>query len=198
MLISFQTASVSSDEHPLIKSSVFHYEFEFIHPFADGNGRIGRLWQTLILGEWLPVFHYLPVENMVRRHQTEYYKAINASSAKADSAPFIEFMLTMIRDAVEKFTNETGQVAGQETGQGDERVKALLSVLKQPMSAKDIMAALDLKGRDNFLRLYLNPAFELNLVERTILDKPRSRLQKYKPTPKAAKLAAQSEKTKRG
>ena len=85
--------------HPLIASCVFHYEFEFIHPFSDGNGRMGRLWQTLILREWKPLFKYLPIESMVFVNQADYYKAISQSTVKTDSAPFIEFMLTMILEA---------------------------------------------------------------------------------------------------
>ncbi len=91
----------STDQHPLITSSVFHYEFEFIQPFADGNGRAGRLWQTLILSQWNPLLGQLPVESMVHEHQNEYYQAINTSTQQTDSAPFIEFMLTMILDTVE-------------------------------------------------------------------------------------------------
>jgi Fic family protein len=89
-----------SKDHPLITSSIFHYEFEFIHPFADGNGRMGRLWQTLILASWNPLLAYIPVETLVYRHQAEYYAALNQSGAKADSSPFIDFMLRMIRDAI--------------------------------------------------------------------------------------------------
>jgi len=92
----------SSKEHPLIASSVFHYEFEFIHPFADGNGRMGRLWQTLLLSRWQPAFAWLPVESLVHRQQAAYYRAINASTAAADCAPFIRFMLGCIHDAVTK------------------------------------------------------------------------------------------------
>lgn len=85
-----------SKDHLLVRSCVFHYEFEFIHPFTDGNGRIGRLWQSLLLGQLHPVFQYLPVENMVYANQQGYYKAINKSTEKSDSGIFIDFMLEEI------------------------------------------------------------------------------------------------------
>jgi Uncharacterized conserved protein len=85
-----------TEEHPLIKSSVFHYEFEFIHPFSDGNGRVGRLWQTLILGRWRPVFKNLPVENLIYKYRREYYHAIAAGGGESGCTPFIEFILSVI------------------------------------------------------------------------------------------------------
>ncbi len=85
-----------TEEHPLIKSSVFHYEFEFIHPFSDGNGRTGRLWQTLILARWRPIFKNLPVENIVYKYRREYYDAIGASGGENGCTPFIEFILGVI------------------------------------------------------------------------------------------------------
>jgi len=100
----------ASEAHPLITSSVFHYEFEFIHPFADGNGRMGRLWQILMLSRWNQLFADIPVESLVCEHQAEYYQALQASTDQADSAPFVEFMLRMIFDAV---TSIAPQVAPQ-------------------------------------------------------------------------------------
>lgn len=86
----------NSTDHLLIRSCVFHYEFEFIHPFIDGNGRMGRLWQSLILGKLHPLFQFLPVENMVHANQQAYYDAIGESSRIGNSAPFIDFMLREI------------------------------------------------------------------------------------------------------
>lgn len=85
-----------AQDHLLIRSCVFHFEFEYIHPFSDGNGRMGRLWQSLILGKLSPVFEHLPVENIVHANQQQYYDAINLSTRQNDSAPFIEFMLSKI------------------------------------------------------------------------------------------------------
>ncbi len=92
----------ASDVHPLIKSCVFHYEFEFIHPFQDGNGRMGRLWQTVILKDWKEVFAWLPVETLIKENQEEYYKALNASDNAADSTEFTEFMLSLFLKTIEE------------------------------------------------------------------------------------------------
>ena len=87
----------TSELHMLIRSCVFHYELELIHPFADGNGRVGRLWHTLLLSKWNPAFAWLPVESIIHEHQQEYYNAINASNDAGESTVFIEFMLTAIQ-----------------------------------------------------------------------------------------------------
>ncbi|CAM1352918.1 Filamentation induced by camp protein fic [Tenacibaculum halocynthiae] len=85
----------------LIKSCVFHYEFEFIHPFLDGNGRMGRLWQTLILMQQYPVFEFLPVESLIKKNQQEYYNVLSLSDKSGHSTPFIEFMLDIILQSLE-------------------------------------------------------------------------------------------------
>jgi Fic family protein len=98
---------LGGDEHALIKSCVFHYEFEFIHPFSDGNGRLGRLWQTLILMEFNPVFTYLPIESLIKAKQKKYYDVLASCDKAADSSLFIEFMLDIILEAIRSLLKET-------------------------------------------------------------------------------------------
>ena len=93
-----------TDVHPIIASAVFHYEFEFIHPFADGNGRIGRLWQSLILSNWNPIFTYLPIESLIYKNQEKYYDSIKTSTDNAECSVFIEFMLEMIVQSLHELT----------------------------------------------------------------------------------------------
>ena len=92
----------TSDVHPLIKNCVFHYEFEFIHPFQDGNGRMGRLWQTVILKDWKEIFAWLPVETLIKENQKKYYKVLKTSDSEANSSKFIEFMLSLILNTIEE------------------------------------------------------------------------------------------------
>ncbi len=164
-----------SEVHPLIKSCVFHYEFEFIHPFTDGNGRMGRMWQTLILYKWKNIFGWLPVESLIKERQDEYYKVLGECDKAADSSKFIEFLLAAIADAL-KTLDETVQVTVQVT----EQVELLMKVIgDSPKSGKELMELIGLKHRPTFRNNYLLPALGLGLVEMTIPDKPNSSKQRY-------------------
>lgn len=165
----------STDAHPLIASSVFHYEFEFIHPFEDGNGRMGRLWQSLILSRWNPQLAHVPVESLVHAHQAEYYQSLNESTRLGECTPFIEFMLRMILDAL---LANAPQVAPQVTPQ----VEQLLAVLQGEMSRGELQTLLGLQDRKSFRERYLQPALAQGLVEYSLPAKPNSRLQKYRLT----------------
>jgi hypothetical protein len=156
---------------------VFHYEFEFIHPFADGNGRMGRLWQTLILTRWHPLFSLVPVESLVYAHQAEYYQALQQATDRTDCAPFIEFMLRMIRDAI-------AEAAPQVTPQVSPQVERLLAVLEGEMSREALQSVLGLQDRKSFRARYLVPALEDGWIEMTLPDRPNSRLQRYRRTRK--------------
>ena len=163
--------------HPLILSSVFHYEFVFIHPFADGNGRMARLWHTAILSKWKPVFVYIPIESQIEKFQDDYYKAIADCHKAGNSDAFIEFMLKQIEDILE-------EISGQPAEEGEpltEYVKKMLAVMELgvPYTSRAIMDKLGLKSKETFRKNYLGPAMALKMVEMTIPDKPRSRNQRY-------------------
>ena len=120
-----------SDIHPLIKSCVFHYEFEFIHPFADGNGRMGRLWQTAILKEWHAVFAWLPVETLIKEHQADYYRALVASDNVGESTAFIEFMLTLILNTIEEIIKSQKKVTAKVTVRVTVNQQKIIDIVKE-------------------------------------------------------------------
>ena len=168
-----------TDEHSLIAGSVFHYELEFIHPFQDGNGRMGRLWQTLVLGAWSPIFRVLPLESMIRDNRSRYYEAINQCNQAGESTEFIDFMLQMIEAVLADYA-QTEQVTEQLT----EQVERLLRIMgPDACSAKDLMAKLKLTHRPTFLYTYLQPALKAGFIEMTRPEAPRARNQKYRITP---------------
>ena len=163
--------------HPLILSSVFHYEFVFIHPFADGNGRMARLWHTAILAKWKPVFEYIPIESQIEKFQDEYYEVISQCHAAGESTVFIEFILAQI----DKILDDTSaQISGNDPYL-PETVQKLLEVMEYdvPYTSNALMEKLGLRAKEGFRRNYLHPALEMNLIRMTIPDKPNSRNQRY-------------------
>lgn len=173
-----------SELHPLIKSAIFHYEFEFIHPFADGNGRMGRMWHSLLLGKWKEMFFWLPIEELIQSRQKEYYDALGAANKQADSAGFVELILEIIRDSLTEITvigRSTDQDSDQVTDQDKTPIERILSALgDETLSATDLMERLGLSHKPTFRKNYLNPALEQKLIERTIPNKPNSKNQKYR------------------
>ena len=163
--------------HPLILSAIFHYEFVFIHPFADGNGRMARLWHTVLLYRWRSVFEYIPLESQIERFQNEYYDAIAVCHTKDNSDIFIEFMLDMINQILDEVVLQVNR----SNSEVSEYVKRLLAVMEYevPYTSNSIMEALGLKSKETLRKNYINPAMELGLIKMTLPDKPNSRNQRY-------------------
>lgn len=129
--------------HPLIKSSIFHYEFEFIHPFADGNGRIGRFWQTLILQKWKPVFAWLPVESMIHERQEDYYKALNDANSQGESTGFVAYMLAAIRDTMKNVITtqqHVGENVGDHVGKNVGEMSVIAILRRMPKASAGTIA----------------------------------------------------------
>ena len=131
---------VKGKVNPLILSSIFHYEFVFIHPFSDGNGRTARLWQTAILAHWKDLFKYIPIESIIRKHQEEYYTAIQNCNNAGNSNEFIEFMLKVINEAVDGMIVTSNQETTQETTQKTTQEKIINLIKKNPAITQVEMA----------------------------------------------------------
>lgn len=166
----------NSNANMLIKSSVFHYEFEFIHPFNDGNGRTGRLWQTALLASWKPIFAWIPIESIIKDNQEDYYNAITLSTSQGKSNIFIEFMLDVINKAIKDIITDTRNHYNHINNQITELMKVIESY---PQSATELMEKLNLKSRLGFRKNYLQPALDAGLIGMTEPDKPTSKNQKY-------------------
>ena len=163
--------------HPLILSSIFHYEFLFIHPFSDGNGRTARLWQNVILSNYKEIFEYLPIETQIKKYQQEYYDVIAKCHVDGNSNSFIEFMLRMISEVL----NELDSVTDRPINSINRYITELLNVMEfdMPLSANEIMEKLNVKSKETFRKNYLDPAIENGLVKATLPDKPTSKNQMY-------------------
>lgn len=174
----FQWMQSSRDTvHPLILACVFHYEFIFIHPFTDGNGRMARLWHTALLSKWKPIFEYVPLESQIEKFQQDYYDAIAMCHSVGNSNYFIEFMLKQIDSVLRSIAN-TDYNSGENMS---EYVRRLLAVMDYnvPYTPKTLMKLLNLKSRETFRIHYLSPAIQFGLISMTIPDKPKSKNQRY-------------------
>lgn len=163
--------------HPLILSSIFHYEFVFIHPFTNGNGRTVRLWQNSILYKWKDIFEYLPIESKIHKYQEEYYDSIAICHKNANSNVFIEFMLKMIDETLDEAISTSHLPITNETI----NINKLLDVMEsgKPMTATEIMEKLGIKSKETLRGQYLDSAIKQGLVSLTIPDKPTSKNQMY-------------------
>jgi len=161
----------------LIKSCVFHYEFVFIHPFGDGNGRTVRFWQNALLSQWNPIFEFIPIESQIQKYQAEYYDAISRCNIAGNSTFFVEFMLKMIDETLE----EVMSTLSREAKNISDQVNHLYEVMEDdmPLSANELMNRLVIKSKETLRATYLNPAIENGLVQMTLADKPNSKNQKY-------------------
>ena len=163
--------------HPLILSSIFHYEFVFIHPFNDGNGRTARLWQNIILYNWKRIFEYLPIESRIHKYQEEYYNVIAKSHINGNSNEFIEFMLKMINETLDEVSNTVPDIVDNTTI----NINKLLDVMEinKPVTSKELMDKLNIKTKETLRSGYLDPAINAGYIKLTIPDKPTSKNQMY-------------------
>lgn len=174
-----------SDLHPVLKSALLHYEIETIHPFADGNGRMGRLWQTLLLAKWNAIFAWIPMESVMNQNRPEYYDALYYGQHSGDSSRFIEFTLSALLEVLQKTHADllaAEQVTEQDNAQVAEQVDRAARIIDfcaEPRSREEIQAFVGITHREHFRSKILRPLLDSGKLKMTIPDKPNSRNQKY-------------------
>jgi len=171
----------ASELHPLLKSAILHYEIETIHPFADGNGRMGRLWQTLVLAKWNELFAWIPMETVLYENRPQYYQAIELARKANDSGVFIEFSLSTILEMIA--LQEKHQVEHKDKHKvelSDIQVSILKALQGKALSRKEIFAAIGMSNDFRAFKRNVEPLLVTGLIEMTVPDKPNSRLQKYR------------------
>ena len=175
----------ASGLHPVLKSAILHYEIETIHPFADGNGRMGRLWQTLLLAKWNAIFAWIPMESVMNQNRPEYYDALYYGQHSGDSSRFIEFTLSALLEVLQKTNADllaAEQVAEQDNAQVIEQVdraEKIIEFCAEPKSREEIQLFVGIAHREYFRAKILKPLLDSGKLKMTIPDKPNSRNQKY-------------------
>ena len=178
-----------SELHPVLKSAIMHYEIETIHPFADGNGRMGRLWQTLLLAKWNEIFTWIPMESVLYQNRPDYYQSIETAHHANDSGVFIEFTLSALYDIIS--SQEKHQVRHKDKHQvqlSDTQIEVLKALVNITLSRKDIFATIGMNGDSRSFKRHIEPLLADGFIEMTVPDKPNSRLQKYRLTDNGKKF----------
>ncbi|MDR0381393.1 MAG: Fic family protein [Oscillospiraceae bacterium] len=172
-----------SELHPVLKSAILHYEIETIHPFADGNGRMGRLWQTCLLAKWNAIFAWIPMESVLYENRPRYYQAIESARKANDSGVFIEFTLSAIYDIIVE--QEKHQVEHEEKHQVElsgTQCEVLKILSEKARTRKEIFEAIGLRGDTRAFKRHIEPLLAAGLIAMTVPSKPNSRLQRYRLT----------------
>ena len=185
----------ASELHAVLKSAILHFEIETIHPFADGNGRMGRLWQTLVLAKWNPVFAWIPMESVLNQNRPEYYETLSYGQRSNNSSRFIEFTLFSLLETLKEIYTDLSdstkhqverQVERQVEHQVERQVelteiqnKILQALADKTLSRKEIFTAVGLSSDSRAFKRHLEPLLQAGLINMTVPDKPRSRNQKY-------------------
>ena len=179
-------------EHPLIASAVFHYQLLFIHPFSDGNGRIARLWHSLLLEKWRPALGALRIEEAVERQKASYLLSLERSDRQKNAYSFVYFILKLIKGELARVF-ESPPIEARGSGGGarlSDFMERLLAVFKgKTLTGAEVMKGLGMSHRGTFRKNYLDPAIEVGYVELTQPDSPRSPTQKYRLTPIGEEMA---------
>lgn len=178
-----------SDLHPILKSAILHYEIETIHPFADGNGRMGRLWQTLLLAKWNSIFAWIPMEAVLYRNRPQYYQAIEAARKADDSGVFIEFTLSAIYDMISEQRKHQVRLKPKHQDKHQVNLSGVQTTILEALAGgeltrKEIFGAIGLAGDSRSAKRHIEPLLSCGFIEMTIPEKPNSRLQKYRLTAK--------------
>lgn len=184
-----------SELHPVLKSAILHYEIETIHPFSDGNGRMGRLWQTLLFAKWNDIFAWMPMESVLYQDRPHYYQAIENARRANDSGVFIEFTLSALYDIIA--AQEKHQVRHEDKHQvrlSDTQIAVLKALEDITLSRKDIFRTIGMSGDSRSFKRHIESLLTDGFIEMTVPDKPNSRLQKYRLTESGKAFICDGEK----